>query len=89
MIVGRKKYCDKCGCEIEHDLYHTLEWYDSYEHTHETSHKAVEVCNACYEKAFHYIFQAGMDVEERMNLAAKQCNPELNLDLWNAVKKEA
>ena len=63
MIIGRKRYCDKCGKEIEHNFFHTLEWFDSYEHTHETKHMAAEVCNGCYENGFHYILQCGTEIE--------------------------
>ena len=98
MIIGRKRYCDKCGKEIEHNFFHTLEWFDSYEHTHETKHMAAEVCNGCYEKAFHYILQAGTEIEGPLfadKATIKQKEEEikkhngLNTDLWDAVKKSA
>ena len=114
MLVGRKRYCDKCGCEIEHDLFHTLEWFDSYEHTHETKHMAAEVCNGCYEKGFHHLLQAGTDVRSYIELSDEErqtiirglaktveteeneglyrkdsWNQGPNLDMWDAVKKEA
>lgn len=64
MIIGKlKQYCDKCGQEIEHNFYHSIEWTDLYVHRQERKHKRAEICNRCYAEAFYAFFQCGEDIE--------------------------
>ena len=79
-----RMYCDKCGKEIEHNLFHTIEWFDSYEQDKTTVHKACEICNKCHAAAFHAFLQCGKDVEEVM----KEATPSKFTELKEKILKK-
>lgn len=83
MIIGKlKQYCDKCGEEIENNFFHIVEWIDYYVHTKERKRKRAEVCNKCYEKAFHAFFQCGDDIPNTLESEEGLCYSCVNKGCW-------
>lgn len=52
-------FCDKCGGKIEHNLYHTIQWVDIYHQEKTEQSKECDICNKCYNIAFHAFLQCG------------------------------